>query len=275
MPAYRDSVHDARPRFSPLPHEHGAYGQVGFPLLTALLAFGARGAALALAGVTVALFLLHEPLQQLLGVRGARARQQHGRAARAWVIALPLVALALLLVAHSVDATWWRWALVPLAALVPVILAIAAGREKSWWGEIAAAVAASSAAIPVAVAAGAPPREAAAVTVPFAVTFALATLAVRVVIARVRGGGDPVEVRRLRTGLACIAGLAGVGLIVAVRAGLPSIALWVTAPGVLAAAALAARPPSPARLRTVGWGLVAISAAQVVLLAARLRGWGG
>jgi hypothetical protein len=42
------------------------------------------------------------------------------------------------------------------------------------------------------------------------------------------------------------------------------------APGLCAAAFLAARPPAPARLRAVGWTVIAVSTLTAVLLVATL-----
>src|SRR5437762_3573628 len=72
----------ARPR-SLAPKEHGAYGQLGLPLVTGL-AMGRPGvAAAALAVAAAAAFVAHEPLLILAGQRGTRARREEGpRAAR-------------------------------------------------------------------------------------------------------------------------------------------------------------------------------------------------
>ena len=77
------------------PREHGAYGQLAFPLLCAL-ALGRPSWAGALSCVAfAALFAAHEPALVLAGKRGARARQIGGRRARkvlaAW-LALGLAA---------------------------------------------------------------------------------------------------------------------------------------------------------------------------------------
>src|SRR4051812_49522750 len=65
-----------------LPREHGAYGQLLFPLVTALAVGRPRVVAWLLAASAVGAFLAHEPLLVLLGQRGARAaRAQRGQAA--------------------------------------------------------------------------------------------------------------------------------------------------------------------------------------------------
>lgn len=259
-------------RFSPLPREHGVYGQVGCPLAAVLLTFGVHTIPLALIGVVLALFLAHEPLQVVTGGRGARVRPRHGRPARAWIAGLLATAAVLLGLAASAGRDWMPWAAPPVLLLIPVAAAIITHREKSWWGESAVAAAASSAALPVAVASGASPSQALALALPFALTFVLATLAVRAIVARVRAGGNATEVFRLRLALVVLAVAGLAALAAGVSAGLPPVALWTSAPGALAAGALARWLPPPAQLRTVGWGLVALAVLQTVLLAVWLRG---
>jgi len=57
-----------------IPREHGAYGQLLFPLATALLIARPTAAALAIAGVAVTVFLLHEWLLVMIGGRGLLTR---------------------------------------------------------------------------------------------------------------------------------------------------------------------------------------------------------
>jgi len=52
-----------------VPKEHGAYGQLLFPLATALLIARPTAAALAIAGVAVVVFLIHERLIVMIGGR--------------------------------------------------------------------------------------------------------------------------------------------------------------------------------------------------------------
>ncbi|WP_242347070.1 YwiC-like family protein, partial [Anaeromyxobacter terrae] len=76
----------AQPR-SMLPHEHGAWGQLAMPLLTAL-AIGRPGLApSALTAAVVLAFVAHEPLLVLLGQRGRRVAEEEGPRARRWLAA--------------------------------------------------------------------------------------------------------------------------------------------------------------------------------------------
>ena len=64
-----------------LPKEHGAYAEIGFPLLTVLLLGVPSSAALLLSIAVVCVFLLHEPALVLLGHRGARIKREAGGSA--------------------------------------------------------------------------------------------------------------------------------------------------------------------------------------------------
>lgn len=251
------------------PREHGAYGQISFPLLTAFAAAGVSGAGLLIAVAAGAAFLAHEPGAILLGQRGARAKRDQGKVAAGWleacgVIGLIAGATALLAMPAAV-----RWSIaVPIVPALYLTRAFVAGREKSWGGEVAAALAFAGTAVPVCLTAGASLTTAAAVAVPFALLFISSTLAVRVVILRVRGGGDPRAAAATRLAAFILGGAAAAGLALAESAGvLPAGILLAAAPGLITASAVAARPPSPARLRTLGWTLVAVSVVTAVITA--------
>jgi len=148
---------------------------------------------------------------------------------------------------------------------------MAHGREKSWYGETAAALAFAGAAVPVVLAAGAPAAAAWHVAIPFALLFATTTLAVRVVILRVRGGGNPQATAATRRAVLAMS-IGTLAIIVALTAaGVVSMTmLMAAAPGLATAIVVAARPPAATRLRVGGWSLVAVSTltAAVVLLTA-------
>ena len=109
-------------------------------------------------------------------------------------------------------------------------------------------------------AAGASAAEGLAVAIPFAVLFTATTLAVRVVILRVRGGGDPqaTSATRRATFIVSLVSAAAIWLVTA-TGWLPSMVLFACAPGLLAAVFVAARPPQPSQLRALGWTLVSVS----------------
>ena len=129
------------------------------------------------------------------------------------------------------------------------------------------ALAFSLLAVPVCLAAGVPGRTAFSIGLTFALISVAGTLAVRVVILGVRGGGNPQAVRATRTTTLTLTSVGSVLLVLAAsRLWLPWITLVAAAPGLTAAGWLALFPPPPTRLRTVGWTLVATSAAAAVIL---------
>jgi hypothetical protein len=163
-----------------------------------------------------------------------------------------------------------RWSLaVPAGPAILLAVATIRGREKSWYGEVAAAAAFAGLAVPVAMAAGAPLRAAASIAVPFAVLFVGGTLAVRTVILGVRAGGNlRATTLTQRSAVAVTAGgavgLAGLGAIDL----LPPATLGAAMPGILTVLVITARPPHPTHLRTIGWRLVAVSLLTAVILVA-------
>jgi hypothetical protein len=147
------------------------------------------------------------------------------------------------------------------------------GREKSWYGEVAAALAFSSVVVPMVVTAGHSLEKALTIALPFALLFVTTTLAVRVVILRVRGGGNPRATATTRRAAFALAGGATAVLLWAVSTDiLPVTVFFAAAPGLGVTTVIAARPPGPARLRMLGWTLVAVSVltALTTITAARL-----
>lgn len=241
------------------PKEHGAYGQLALPLIAALaLGRPTLASGLLVVGAAAA-FVAHEPLLVALGLRGARARREHG--ARAAQVGVGCAGLAL-----GAGLGGWSFgglgvifaSLLPLAFVVALLPLVVAGRERTTGGEVLAGAALAAASIPVAVAGGVSPASAALVWATWVVSFTASTAAVRLVIARHKTG------TRDRTLLA-VAGAATAGL-VALAAATP-IGL-AAAPMVLAGWWLIARPPHPRNLRRVGWTLVACSTATAVLAVA-------
>jgi hypothetical protein len=255
-----------------LPKEHGAYGQLAFPLVTVFAVAGPSSAGVLLGMAAVAGFLAHEPAAVVLGFRGPRARRELRSAGVRWLAfclaACGVAAVTAAVVIHP-DV---RWSMaVPAIPALFLSGAMVYGRDKSWYGEAAAACAFAGVTVPVALAAGAPTGAALAVAIPFALLFTTTTLAVRVVILRVRGGGDSHAAAGTRRATFAISALA-IGLVAAATATryLEPAVLAASVPGLVTAVLVAARPPSPARLRTLGWSLVAVSTltALIVIMAA-------
>lgn len=252
-----------------LPREHGAYGQLGFPLLTSFAVAGATRPSLFAAGAAIGFFLAHEPLLVLLGQRGHRVHEAELRRAHWYLMASLIVATALALLALDGTAPAARWAfVVPVPALAAMLYFTSTKREKTSAGESIVSIAFAATAIPVCAAAGS-----AAVGVAIAIAFALLfvdfTLAVRVIVLATRGGGNAraVNVTRWMAFAVALIGGAVVGA-AALNGWLGWGAVAAMSPGVVFASALAAFPPPAKRLRSVGWTLVGVSALTSILLIA-------
>jgi hypothetical protein len=256
-----------------LPKEHGAYGQMAFPLVTAMLVSGVSMGSLLFAIAVVAGFVLHEPLLVLLGLRGPRAKREQGGAAVRWVVALAI----LVIITGTAALRWMEPAhrisvALPLVPALFIFIAAASGKGKSIGAEIAVAIAFSLTAVPLCLLGGQSIVAGAAIALAFASNFVLATLAVRVVIARVRGGGDPRLAAAMRRSAYVTAGAIAAGAAVAAGRGLvPWLPLSAIVPGIVAAIWIATFPPHPSRLKAVGWTLVTLSALVTVLLVVTLR----
>jgi len=250
-----------------LPKEHGAYGQMAFPLVTSLAVAGIDTPAALIAIAVIAGFLAHEPLLVLLGRRGLRARRQMARGAAMWCATVTTIAVAAGTTAVALMPSGDRWSvLLPLAPAAFLAAAIAMRREKNSAAEMAVALAFSFAAVPICIGAGAPVRSALAVAIAFAVIFVTSTLAVRVVVLKVRGG-DPRATSRTRAAVFATAITAGAGLTgVALEGLLPWTTLVAASPGLGGAVLLVLSSPSPKRLYIIGWLLVSVSAATAVVL---------
>ncbi|MCC7540237.1 MAG: YwiC-like family protein [Deltaproteobacteria bacterium] len=238
-----------------LPREHGAYAQLGCPLVAALLSGRPSGAAALLATATVAAFVAHEPLLVLLGHRGARLRRE-SRPWR-WLAASGGLALAAGLVGLVLAEPTVRWATLAPAVLGGVSFAVLLrGSERSSLGETLAAAALASAAVPVAMACGVAPLRAASAWIVWAAGLAACTAAVRWLIARHKGRPEPSSFVILVSVTALV--ISGT---VTVDAGLAAVL-----PLFAAAWTLVVVKPHPRDLRTVGWSLVASSLASLGLL---------
>lgn len=251
------------------PREHGAYGQLLFPLVTALAIARPGASAFALAGAAIATFIAHEPLLVLLGQRGARAARAERRRALAWFggFGVAAVVLAAAGIARMPPAA--RLALAVPAVLALVLAAvIAVHREHTTGGEILSAVTLSSLSLPIALAAGATLVASLTCVLVFAASFVVATLAVRAMIVWMR---HPLGAST-RVGAAALAAGAVGALVVLARASLTTEAApWAALPVCAIAFVLAALAPSPRHVRAIGWLLVGATALEAIVLVAALR----
>lgn len=240
------------------PREHGAYVQLAAPLITAEVVREPSLAMLALGAGAVLGFLAHEPLLVALGNRGPRLLASDGARARTRLALLTCAAVALGaaglgLAPHAALAA--GIAVVPAA----LVLLLAWRRaEHTPLGEVTAAIALTGAALPVAVAGGAPLDVALVRWLAWALGFAATVAAVHRVIARHKRNGGVLD---LALGLG-LAGLTGVAL--------HWPALHLAIPLAAVAVVLVAVPPRASRLRAVGVAitLAAIGAGAVVVIGA-------
>ncbi|MGE0815285.1 MAG: YwiC-like family protein [Vicinamibacterales bacterium] len=253
------------------PKEHGAYGQLAGPLVTALAVSGPTWPGGLAALAVVAGFLAHEPWLVLRGARGSRARREQAAAARLWLAATVGTALAAGLAAAALAPPRARWTfLAPVVPAIVVAAELARGREKSALAEAAVALALPLAAVPVATVSGRGAGPGIAVAVPFALVFVGSTFAVRAVTLAAHGaGGRTVALSRLIALVVLLCGSAGLGWAVATGR-LPAATLAAAAPGVLFATAVAWAPPPARRLRAIGWALMTVVVLAVVVLIAAL-----
>lgn len=249
------------PHRSLWPREHGAYAQLLAPLATALAIARPTAAAVLIAIAGCAAFLANEPLLVVLGHRGKRMREDHGRRAARRLALLATVAggcgiVGLALAPEAAVAT----ALVVMVAAASIVGLAWIRAERSWWGELVAAGALPAAAAPVMVASGVAWQTALEIWIAWSIGYASSVIAVHRVLARHRTPAtwrDPV----FAVGLGAIAVGASLGAlerpVFAVSALLAAIATVV-----------AARPPSAHRLRTIGVVLTVASAAGGALVVA-------
>lgn len=256
------------PRRSLIPHEHGAYGQIAMPVLTGLFLGRPGASALLLAAAALVGFLAYEPALVASGHRGRRAREEDGRRALRRVAILGGACLALGLAGFALASPAARLAsLFPPGLAATVALLVAADLERTAFGEVMVAVALSSCGFPVAVAAGAPTSVALAAWLAWILAFAVAVVAVQVLLSRARPEGrDRGPAAAFLT--ACIAAAA-----FALWAGelVPVAVPVAVVPMAAVALALTLFQVPPRRLRRVGWTIMGASVATLVLLVAGLR----
>lgn len=247
-----------------IPREHGAYGQLLFPLCAALLIGHPTPGAWLLSGAAVGAFLAHEALLVTLGQRGSRAAREQRDEARRSLALFGGFAVVTGVVALSVLP---RPALLGLVipALFASLVAVAlfSHRERTTAGEIVVGAALASVAVPVALAGDVDVVAARTLFLVFASVFTVATMAVRGMIVRVTKRTDgPHWTAALGTSV-----LLPLALWALAREGrVAAIAPWASLPVVLVGVGLTLRPPSPQRLRVVGWTLVAATLATTLVV---------
>jgi hypothetical protein len=251
------------------PREHGAYGQLGLPMLAALLAGRPSLVAALLIVSYTAGFIAHEPALVLLGQRGARARREQQAEARGTLAAVGGLAVLAGAAGFLLTPPPLRWTvLVPAAFALAAVPMVLQKRQKTATGEMHIALTLASCAVPVGVAAGLSAQEAAVVWLIFTAGFWAATLGVRATIA--------VQRREPSAGSRVVAGLLALAAPFSVAASAARFALspllWTAVlPLSVLALALAAVPPQARHLRRVGWWLMGGGLSSAVLVVIFLR----
>ncbi|HYO64604.1 MAG TPA: YwiC-like family protein [Archangium sp.] len=248
-----------------LPREHGVWFQLGLPLATALFVSGAPASALWLSGAALACLLAHEPLLLLLGHRGARRGERDGARARVWGLLVgALGALAFVLGALALPAEARPYLMLPVILGGEVLLLAWNRQERTLSGEVLAALALAAWAVPIAMAGGLPAATALTLWGTYGLSFGLATLAVRTVIASHR---PHAHRERLRcTGSALVAAFLATAVLWALASGLNPLRVLALLPVGLVALGLCVALPSPRKLHAIGWTLGVAGTLTLVLL---------
>lgn len=248
-----------------LPREHGAYFQLGLPLATALAVAGPSAAGLWLSMAAAACLLVHEPVLVLLGHRGARRLEEERLQARSRTALLAaLGTVALVLGVQGLDASARPYLALP-AILGAEVLLMAWGRqERTLSGELLASLALGAWAVPVALAGGLAPVAALSLWGTFGLGFALATVAVHVVI-RAHKPRENRSLLRLAGLAACGFGAAG-AVVWAVASGLSAWRVAALVPSAVVAIGALVLLPSPRHLKRLGWSFAAAGLITAVLL---------
>lgn len=262
----------APPKAPPLrslaPREHGAYGQLGVPLVASLALGTPNVAAVGLAIGAVATFFAHEPLLILLGQRGTKARTQDGPRAAKRLQLLGAIAAVAGGVGLLLAPTIARLAVVPPVLLGCVVVwFVWRKEEKTTLGEVIAAAALSGVGFPIAIAEGIDVFRAALVWFVWTIAFAVATCCVRAVIARAKDAGPGPMVLAYVVTIGAI--LSSVGC--ALTDQLPMAVPIALAPFEVLGLSVLVAPVHTKHLRRVGWGLVTASLLTGVFVVAMFR----
>ena len=247
-----------------LPREHGAYAQLLLPLVAAQAVGHPSVGSVSLSVAASLLFVAHESLLTLLGHRGPRALRERTHAARTTLFIIAPAAAALLVPAVAQLAGDLDLLFVPLALCGVVLVLAYRKEERSTAGEMGAAVALTSWALPVGRLAGASRVVAFELIAAFSAAFILATLAVRALIAHHKRRADA---KWLRLATCVLAGLVPLA-IVTQRCGTIAGALL---PMAALAATLAISHPHPRYLFKIGFGTMGASIVVAGILIATLR----
>jgi len=248
------------------PREHGAYAELGFPILTALLLGRPTTPAMAFAVAALAGFLAHEPMVILRGGRGVRRAELLGRAARRRIAGLVAMGLAIGAVGVITAPAGARWALgAPVSGVALLVPAVMRGQEKTLFAELIMAATLASMMLPIGLAAGLTWPVVTVVGGVWLAAFAVATVLVHAVKAWQR---TPTA-RVIGAAASLLAGaVASIAVFAAALGFVPPLIGLALVPTPVVALATAALRVHPRQLRRVGWAVVAANATTLALLLA-------
>jgi hypothetical protein len=247
-----------------MPREHGAYAQLGYPLLTGLIYSGGDPGAVAFTVAAVALFLAHEPLAILTGVRGARLQTELRESARRRLLFLTGAALGGLIAAIGLaPPRAWMGAVLPAGLGLLLLPLIGTKKMKSIPAEVIAATVFATAVVPLALSGETPFLEAGLAAAVWLAATVPAIFAVHAMKAALRK--RPEERWLLRA--APVVGVVSVAAVVAGALAVPGGEdLLAALPPALASLGVAITTPHPRHLKRVGWLMVAANTAALTLL---------
>jgi hypothetical protein len=258
-----------------IPREHGAYAELLFPIATVFLGGSPSVSTWLLAVATIGAFLANEPLLVLVGQRGTRLQRTEGGRARRALLIFSLFALPAGLAGIALAPTPAQIAaILPLVLGGMLILLAIQGLERSMFGEVLAAAALSSVAVPLGLSAGLDLTASLAVALIWTVTSLLGTSIVRLTVARTKTKTEKeqraVAVERALLIVVCLAVIAvGIAAPYGSRVG-----LWVLAAAVPVAVvvlSMAALRPTARRLRLIGWSLVGANLLSLIAVVSTLK----
>jgi hypothetical protein len=247
------------------PREHGAYAQLGFPLVTGLVYSGGHPGAVAFAVTAVALFLAHEPLAVLMGMRGVRLRDALvGPSRRRLWLVTGIAGGALVAAVWVAPGRAWQGAVVPAVLGLGLVPLFFTHRIKTMAGEALVAAALSATVLPLALSG----------TVSWAVAWVAAAVwlgaalpaiaSVHAVKASHKGRPRARWLVPVAPGLALL--VAMLGVIVALVWPSPGVRAVAALPPALAVLGVAMIRPHPRHLKRIGWTMVAANAGALLLL---------
>ncbi len=258
-----------------VPREHGAYAELLFPIVSVVLGGAPTTSTWLLATGAIGAFLANEPLLVLAGQRGSRMQREESDRAKRALLVFGLVALGAGIAGLVLASRPVQYAVAaPLLLGVLLVMLAVQGLERSMFGEVLAAAALSSIAVPIGLSTGLGLTASLAVALIWLTTSLLGTAVVRLTIARTKGKTDEdsrrVRFKRALLVLACL-------LVIAVGVAAPygsRLGLWVLAAAVPVAVVvllMAALQPTARRLRLMGWSLVAANLCSLIAVVTTLK----